>query len=186
MCNYTLVGLWRDLLHIAGTSPISRPVCKHPSSTQREEIANAWRIICPLGQLCLTASFLAQMPTCTAASSTLLALAARGRLLTGQFLLLQAVGNAPLSGSSTALPLQLLLRGTALIWLILLWQLDLFLEKRGGALSSPYLPLSYSRGVEEEVTGQRQHGSRGTETFKSIDFECPYFWASKTTRSKEV
>lgn len=44
----------------------------------------------------------------------------------GQFLLLQVVGNEGLSGSFTALPLQLLLRGTALIWLILLLQLDLF------------------------------------------------------------
>lgn len=152
MCNYTPLGLWRDLLHIAGTSPASRPVCKHTSSTQREEIANAWSLICLLGQLCVTASFQAQMPTCTAASSTLLALAARGRLLTGQFLLLQAVGNAPLSGSSTALPPQLLLRGTALIWLILLRQLDLFLGKRSGPLSSPY----YHSPTAEELRKKSQ------------------------------
>lgn len=48
------------------------------------------------------------MPTHTAASSIL---SAWGWLPMGQFLLLQAVGNAGLSGSFTALPLQLLTQG---------------------------------------------------------------------------
>lgn len=63
-------------------------------------------------------------------------------------------------------------------------QLDLGLEKSGEALSSPYLRLSCRRTAEEEAIGQRQHGTRESETFKSIDFECPYFWASKTTHCK--
>lgn len=77
------------------------------------------------------------------------------------------------------------IRGTALIWFTLLLQLDLDLEKSGEALSSPYLQLSYRRGAEEEATGQSQHSNRESKTFKSIDFECPYFWASHITHCKE-
>lgn len=167
MCNYMALGLWRDLLHIAGTSPASWPVAR-PPPVPREKKSLMHSIICLLGQLCVISSFQAQMPTHTATSSTLSALAAQGSLLMGPFLLLQVVGNAWLSWSFTVLPLQLLLGETALIWLILLLQLDLFLEKRGAALSSPYLPLSYGTGAEGEATGQGQHGSRGNETFKRL------------------
>lgn len=126
------------------------------------------------------------MPTDTAAPSTCLALAALRPFAYRAVSPLARDGQcATLRTTYRSAALELILRGTALIWLTLLLQLDLCSERSSEAPSAPYLQLPYRKAAEKEARGQSQHSNRESETFKSTDFECPYFWASKITHCKE-